>query len=457
MAQTIDMTAGSIPGHCRRIAIPVAVGISFITLYNVVDNFFAGLLSTEGLAVLSLSATVLIFLTTVGLSMNAAMVVLVGNAIGAQKFEDAKRLAHQGLSYMAFLSFALLLVFLVLGPLLIGAISAPGGLRDLAIEFLNIAILSAPAFIMSLGANGILVAQGDSMPMLRAQTASFFANIGLNPLFMFGIPGVIPGLGIVGVAVSTLVCQAGVMAFILSRVLRSELMRRGGSAVWRPIRADYGAITAMMLPVQVGYVLMLSGIFIVQVYLKNFGPETIAAFGVGLRIEQALLLPALALSLALRAVASQNFGAGEYGRVREAFGFCARAGAGFMLLAALLLWVAGRPLMTLFTSDPEVVRVGADFLKMYGVMLPARALLFSMYTLLQALRRPAGTLLISVYQEILAIALFVGVFVLVLGMDVRGVWIGVTASVYTALFLAFFVTTRVARGEIGGLFRAGSS
>ncbi len=454
MSNVIDLSVGSIPGHFRRMAIPVALGVSFITLYSVVDNFFAGLLSTEGLAVLSLSTTVLIFLTTVGLSMNSAIVVLVGNAIGAHKFEDAKRLACQGLSYAVILSLVLVLVFLMFAPLLIDAISTTGRLKDSTIEFLNIAVLSAPVFIIAIGANGILVAQGDPIPMLRAQTASFIANIGLNPLFMFGIPGVIPGLGIVGIAVSTLVCQAGAMIFILSRVLSSELMRKGRPSAYRPIRADFGAVTAMMLPVQAGYALILLGIFIVQMYLKKFGPGTIAAFGVGLRIEQALLLPTLSLSLTLRAVASQNFGAGEYDRVREAFRFCGKKGAGFMLLAALFLWFAGRPMMTIFSSDPEVVLIGAEFLKVYGLMLPARVLLFSMYTLLQAFKRPVSTLIVSIYQEIFAVTLFVGVFVLVLEMDARGVWLGVSASVITACFLALFTTMRVAREEIGGLFRS---
>ena len=438
-------------------AIPAATAVAVTNLYNVVDNFFAGLLSVEGLAVLSLATTVIILLNVLSLSTNVAIVALVGNALGAHKYADAKRQACQALSYAIILSVALAIVFTALTPSVVGAISVPGSLRETTIAYLYIAILSTPAFIVAFCANEILVTQGQTVFMLRAQIASCIANVVLNPLFMFGIPGVVPGMGILGIAVSTLVCQAGVMVFILLKALNSELMRRGGPATYRPNREDFGNIAKLALPVSAGYALIVIGIFIVQVHLKNLGPEAIAAFGVGFRIQQILLMPGLAIATTLRAITAQNFGAGEHGRVREAFRFCVRAGAGFMFLAALVLWVAGRPLMTLFADDAEVVRIGMEFLKVYGLLLPVHMLIFSMHSLLEAFKRPAITLCVTLYREILGTAIFPAVFVVALGLGTLGVWLGVATSVVTGCLLALFLTTRVAREEIGGLFRAEST
>lgn len=454
VARTIDLSVGPIPGHFRKMAIPAAIGVAVTSLYNVVDNFFAGLLSVEGLAVLSLATTVIFLLTVLSIATNAAIVALVGNALGAQKFADAKRLACQGLSYAAILSLALAVVFLAFAPSLVSAISVPGSLRDTTIAYLNVVIISTPFFIVAFSANGILVTQGQAAHMLRAQIASCIANIALNPLFMFGIPGVTPGLGIIGIALSTLVCQAGVMVFILRQAMRSELMRKGEPSPYRPIRTDFGSIAKMAFPISTGYALLVIGIFVVQVYLKKFGPEAIAAFGVGFRIQQIPLMAGLAMATTLRAIAARNFGAGKYDRVREAFLFCIKAGAGFMFLAALLLLVVGRPAMSLFADDKEVIRIGSDFLKIYGLLLPVHLFTFSMHSLLQAFKRPAITLCVTIYREIFGVAFFVGVFVLALGMDTLGVWLGVAASALTACLLALFITTRVAREEMGGLFRA---
>ena len=453
MSNEIDLSVGAISDHFRRLAIPSATGVVVTSLYNIVDNYFAGLLSVEGLAVLSLATTVIFLLIVVSFAMNAAIVALVGNALGAKRFADAKRLACQGLSYAIILSIVLAVCFLTFAPMLVGAISTPGHLRDLAIDYLNVAILSTPFFIVAFSANGILATQGMAAIMLRAQVASCIANIGLNPAFMFGIPGVIPGMGIIGIAVSTLVCQSGVMIFILKQTLNSQLMREGGSTIYRPIKADFADITKMALPIGIGYILIVIGIFIVQAYLKRFGPEAIAAFGVGFRIQQILLMTGVAMAAALRAIASRNFGANEYDRVREAFRFCVKTGAGFMLIAALILWIGGRPAMTLFADDAEVVRIGAEFLKVYGLLLPVHLLTFSMHSLLQAFKRPAITLCVNIYREIFGMAIFPAAFIIVLGIGTLGVWLGVAASVVTASLLALLITMRVARKTIGGLFR----
>lgn len=457
MGNAIDLSVGSIPGHFRRMAIPTAIGIGITNLYHVVDNFFAGLLSVKGLAVLSLATTVIFLLTVLSLAMNAAIVALVGNALGAQKIADAKRLACQGLGYAVFLSLVFTTIFLAFAPFLVGAISTPGNLRESAIAYLNVAILSTPFIIVAFSANGILVTQGRTVPMLCAQILSCLLNIGLNPLFMFGIPGVIPGMGIIGIAVSTLVCQAGVMVFILLQALNSELMRKGRPSTYRPNREDFVCITKMALPISTGYALIVVGIFIIQAYLKRFGPEAIAAFGVGLRLQQILLMAGFAMAAALRAIVAMNFGAGEYGRVREAFRYCVKMGAGFMLLAALFLWIAGRPLMTLFADDTEVVRIGAEFLKVYGLLLPIYLLTFSTFSLLQAFKRPAITLCVVIYREIFGIAIFTAVFVISLGLGTLGIWLGVAASVVTACLLALLITMKVARKTIGGLFQAATS
>ena len=90
---------------------------------------------------------------------------------------------------------------------------------------------------------------------------------------------------------------------------------------------------------------------------------------------------------------------------------------------------------------------------MDGFILPVYILLFAMNSLLQALKRPIWTLWIGVFRQGLGIAAFVSLFVLVLGMDTWGVWFGIASSVIAGLGLALAVTSRVAKKEIGGLFR----
>ena len=453
MSQTYDLSKGSIPGHFRRMAVPTAIGMVFTTLYNVVDMYFAGLISTDALAGLAISFQVFFILISIGFGVNSAMGALVGNAIGARRPRRAKRVACQGLSYAAIASLLIGALGFFASPALVAAVSESGPYRDAANDYLQLLLLATPSFLIAFGANGILTAQGDAVSMQRAQIAAFFGNVALNPLLVFGIPGIFEGIGFNGIALSTLICQTGVMSFILFRVYRSDVLRHATKPAYRPARSTFAAITAQAVPTSSAMIVMMFGSFVVQMFLKEFGPEAIAAYGVGLRIEQMLLLPGFGLTIALLPIAAQNFGAVEYSRVRAAFAFCCKAGVAVMLVASLILWVAARPAVSLFSSDPEVVRIGGDYLNVDGFILPVYILLFAMNSLLQALKRPIWTLWIGVFRQGLGIAAFVSLFVLVLGMDTWGVWFGIASSVIAGLGLALAVTSRVAKKEIGGLFR----
>ena len=453
MTHTADLTVGSIPGHFRRMAIPTAIGMVFTTLYNVVDSYFAGIISTDALAALAVSFHVFFILVTFGFGVNSAMGALVGNALGAGRRRYARTIACQGISYAVVASILLTVVGYAVSPFLISAVSEPGSFRDLANAYIDVLLLAAPAFIVVFSINGILGAQGDAVSMQRAQIAAFFANIALNPIMIFGIPGVFPALGFNGIALSTATSQSGVLAYMLWRLYRSELMARQRLILYRPRLRQFREITVLALPASSAMIVMLVGAFVVQLYLKQFGPQAIAAYGVGLRIEQMLLLPAFGLTITLLPIAAQNFGAHEYERVQEAFIFCCKAGTLLMLLASLLLWVASKPAMSLFTDDPEVIRIGGNYLNVDGFMLPIYILLFAMNSLLQALKRPMFTLWIGIYRQGFGIAFFCAIFVLVFDWGTWGVWLGVAASVATGLVLAFWFTLRVARKEIGGIFR----
>ena len=447
-----ELTTGSIPGHFRRMALPTAIGMVFTTLYNVVDSYFAGLISTEALAGLGISFQIFFLLVCVGIGVNAAMGALVGNALGAGRRRRARITACQGLSYAAMASVVLTILGYLLSPALIGAVSEPGEFRDLAIAYLDVLLLATPAFLIAFAANGILGAQGDAVSMQRAQIAAFFANVVLNPLMIFGVPGLLPGIGFNGIALSTLTSQTGVMIYILWRVYRSSLMSGQRPVDYRPRAIRFREITAMAFPASSAMIVMLIGAYVTQLYLKPFGPEAIAAYGVGLRIEQMLLLPGFGLTIALLPIAAQNFGAVEYDRVREAFTFCCKAGFALMLAGSLLLWFAARPAVSLFTSDPEVVRLGGDYLNVDGFLLPIYILLFAMNSLLQAFKRPMYTLWIGIYRQGFGIAVFCAIFVILLDWGSWGVWFGIAASVFTGFLLALRITWSVANREIGGLF-----
>ena len=189
----------------------------------------------------------------------------------------------------------------------------------------------------------------------------------------------------------------------------------------------------------------------VQFALKEFGGHAVAAYGVALRIEQILLLPVLGMTGTLLPIAGQNFGAKDFNRVRAAVVFCWKTGFVMTLVAAPILLFGGSIAMSLFSDDPEVIRVGATYLRIDAILFPLYMMMFSINSLLQALKKPIWTLWISVYRQGFGVAFFIWLFIGIFGFPVWGVWLGIASAVFSGWILSFTLARHVARSAIGGL------
>jgi len=452
MANTFDLTTGALPLHFRRLAVPAAIGMVFTTLYNVVDVFFAGLIGTAAQAGLAISFQAFFLFITFGFGLASAMTALVGNAIGARARDEARMIAARGIGFGLIITLLLMSLAFLAGPELIKIVSTDGDYRDAGTRYFTVLILAVPGFVMAFGINGLLQSQGDTVSMQRAQIAAFFANIVLNPLLVFGVPGLWGGMGFNGIAVSTVLSQTGVMAYVGWRLMQTDLMAGLTRACFRPVLATYADIARQMLPVTMTMFVMMSAGFIVQFYLKSFGTSAVAAYGVALRVEQLFLLPVFGLTGALLPIAAQNFGAGHHHRVRQALFDCWKFGWMFMAVACPVLYFAAPLLMRSFTDDPEVISIGVSYLRIDGFILPIYMMLFAINSFLQALKRPIWTFWIGVYRQAFGVAFFVYVYVMWLETGVIGVWFGIATAVVTGWLISMVVAELVARATIGGLW-----
>ena len=437
--------------HFRTLAIPAAFGMLFTTLYNVVDVYYAGLLSTDAQAGLAIGYQAFFILMAVGFGLSSALSTLVSNAKGSGDAAEAQRYVVQGLAFGGVITASCMVIGWFLGPELIVLVSEPGAYRDAAMGYFYWLIFALPGFLLAYGGNGILQAHGDSRSMQRALMAAFIANIGLNPLFMFGLPGVWSGMGFNGIAAATIISQTGVMVYILVRIFRLEVMQSVQITAFQPNKDSFRKIFAQLLPAGSAMIIMFISGFVVQFALKTFGGHAVAAYGVALRIEQILLLPVLGMTGALLPIAGQNFGAQKYDRVREALKYCWGVGFAMTALATPILFFGGTFVMALFSNDPDVIRAGSSYLRVDAFLFPIYMMLFSINSLLQAFKQAIWTLWISVYRQGFAVAFFVWVFISFTDFGVQGVWFGIAAAVTSGWVLSLIILRNVARTQIGGL------
>ena len=455
--KTDDLTTGSMASHFRKLAIPAAFGMLFTTLYNVVDVYYAGLLSTDTQAGLAIGYQAFFIMMAVGFGLSSALSTLVSNAKGSGNNTQAQRYVIQGIVFGIIITVCCMILSWFLGPEIIVLVSEPGAYRNAATGYFYWLIFALPGFLLASGGNGILLAHGDSRSMLCALIVAFVANIGLNPLLMFGLPGLWSGMGFNGIAAATIISQTGVMAYIVVRIFQLEIMQSVQLTAFRPDMDSFKKIFAQLLPASSAIMIMFTTGFVVQFALKSFGGHAVAAYGVALRIEQILLLPVLGMTGALLPIAGQNFGAQKYNRVREALKYCWGAGFAMSLVAIPTLLFGGSFAMALFSNDPDVIRAGSSYLQVDAFLFPIYMMLFSINSLLQAFKQAIWTFWISAYRQGFAVAFFVWVFINILDFGVQGVWFGIAVAVTSGWILSLAIVQNVARKQIGGLFFGASA
>jgi Na+-driven multidrug efflux pump len=150
------------------------------------------------------------------------------------------------------------------------------------------------------------------------------------------------------------------------------------------------------LPAGAEFALTAVYLFIVYSVTRPFGASAQAAFGIGLRLIQALFLPVVALGFAVGPVAGQNVGARIADRVRSAFQSATGMAIAFMLVSGLICNLAAAELISVFTNDPDVVRVGVEYLRIISWSFVSSGVVFVTSSMFQALGNTVPPLITSV-------------------------------------------------------------
>lgn len=436
-----DLLHDPIPRLLRNLAVPVGVGLFFNTMFNVVDTFYGGLISTRALAALSLSFPLFFIILAVGAGISMGATALIGHALGAGRRDEAELYAAQVLSFA--LGNALLLTAggLLAAPAIFTLLGASGDYLELALAYMNVLFTGALFFIGNYALNAILNAAGDTHSFRNFLVAGFFLNLALDPWFLYGGAG-LPRMGLAGIALATVAIQAGGNAYLLTRVRRTGLLSRRSWPLLRPRRAAFRRLFGQGFPAALNMLTVALGIFVITWFLGRFSKEAVAAYGIGTRIEQIVLLPAMGLNVATLSLVAQNYGAGQPERVRLALRTAIRAGLLLMVAGTVLVLAAAKPLLGLFTDDATVIAIGAVFLRIEALVLGAYVILYVNNSALQGLQRPAFALWIGLFRQLAAPVAVIWLLAFRLGWGLLGIWWGTFMITWLAAGISLLYTRR---------------
>lgn len=440
----MDLTKDPLPGLLRQIAVPAATGLFLQTLLNLTNAWFAGRISTLAQAALGLSFPLFFVLFTFSAGLSTGASALVGRALGAGDVNLASRLAGQSLLTAAVMGFVLAAAGAAITRPAFISMGAEGAYLELCLDYMNTIFYAAPFFLLLSIANAFLTAQGDSRSMRNALAVAVVANFFMSRWFIEGGLG-LPPLGVRGLALSTILVQVGALAFLWIRVMKTCLFRKGLKSALKP---DFGLqkeLARQVLPPAVNQASVGLGIYIVNWFVGHFGADTVAAYGVGVRIEQLILLPALGISMAVLPLTAQNDGAGQFERVINLRSMAVCWGAAISLLGISVLIFGGHFLMGLISPDEAVRAKGAWYLKIDAAAFFAYVLLYINVSFLQGLKRPMFAVWMGLYRQIVAPLAVIWLLAFTLGLEATGIWLGFALVTISGAVIAEVYTRKVIR------------
>lgn len=434
----LQMTQAPLPGLLAQLAVPAGLGYLFQTFFNVVDTFWAGQLSTDALAALSIAFPVFFLVIAASSGISTGATACIAHELGRDREQEARRFSAQTVLYTAVATLLLTVLGWVFCPAIFRLLGAEGQYLDLAVSYMRMIFIGAGFFLFSHALNAPLTASGDTKTFRNTLITGSLLNVALDPLFMYGL-GPIPGHGFAGIAASTITIQALMLIYIATRAVRSGLIdRRWGD--YKPRLTDLAELNRNILPATANMATVGLGIFIITFFISRYGKEAVAAYGIATRVEQIVLLPGIALSTATLALVGQNFGAGRMDRVREAFALACKSGLWIMLSGGAVVLFFRESLMGWFTAEASVIQYGSDYLLLAAPSLYAYVLLFTGISAMQGLKRPMFAIWIGCARQLIAPCLIFTLLAEILGWDLWGIWIGIVsinwiAAVATVLFV----------------------
>ena len=217
----------------------------------------------------------------------------------------------------------------------------------LSLKYTNVIFAGSIVFIMIVALNSLLHADGDTKTYRNVLILSFFLNIILNPLFIFGY-GFIPAMGISGIGVATIVAQCVGLLIIFNKIIKSKRLINLSINNFYPKVYLLKNLFFQSAPISAALLLISVANFIIFAYIGVYGEYATAGYGSAVRFEQILLLPVLGLNTAIISIIGQNFGAKNFIRVKESYFKAVKYGFILMIISGLVIFLSADKIVNIF-------------------------------------------------------------------------------------------------------------
>lgn len=415
-----------------KLGIPTMVGMLVSALYNAIDAYFVGGLGVSQMGAVSIVFPIVQIVIGLGMMFGAGASSYISRLLGKGDQEQADKTASTALFsglIVAAVIIAGIMVFL--DPVLI-SLGSTETILPYARSYAKIYVTGSIINVFTVMMNNLLTAQGATRFTMAAMLTGSIVNVVLDPIMIYGM-----NLGIEGAAIATVMSLCVNMAFYIGYIVKKKGVLKFSFQNIAPSKTIYTEILKIGIPVLLFQLLASAAIGSINTASKPYGDYAVAAMGAVTRIMTVVTYVVFGFLKGFQPFAGYNYAARQFDRLKKSIRLCIIWSTGFGVIAAMVLVVFATPMVSLFGTNPDMIALAGNALRLNAVLFITFGFQMVYATLYLAMGNSLIGSVLSLSRQ--GIFFFPLVFALPLLLGLTGViWIQPMADLLSTILTAIF-------------------
>jgi len=364
--QEVDLTQTTIKRGLILLSIPMILEMVMEGLFAVADVYFVGKLGNAAVTAIGLTESLIMIIYSVALGVATATSAFVARRIGEGHKFKAGQVIMQAVVLAAGLSIIVAIPCWIFAEDILRMMGATQDVLDIGVSYFRILFATNIVILLLFIFNGVFRSAGNPAYAMRVLWIANGINIVLDPVLIFGL-GPIPAFGLAGAAWATVIGRSIGIAIQLYILFKKQQVIPAASIT---LVRDFKLLKTLLIKSAgaTGQYLIetISWVFLIRV-VSIFGKQSVAAYTIVFRIIVFSILPIWGIAMATATMVGQYLGMQRVPSARQSVILASIFNLSYLLLMSIAYFIFARYLMSLFTQDEEVIRIGAAGIKILCV------------------------------------------------------------------------------------------
>jgi putative MATE family efflux protein len=429
-----DLTQGNLTSLMIRFSLPFMAANLMNMLYTLVDLAIVGkFVGSIGLSAVSVAGQITMICYAVGSGYGNGSQIYIAQLVGAGRKKELNETIGTVLTFCGLISLVICTLGITLARPLLTLLNTPDEAMSSAIVYLRVCCCGFPFTYIFATFSDMLRGMGDSKRPFVIISVSAVMNIILDFLFIAGF-----NWGAFGAAFATVLSQvfSCVFAMIYLYRRRESFGFDFKRSSFRIVGERLKIVTKLGAPLIVMTMAINISMMIVTAYVNAYGVTATAVAGVGGKLYSVMNVVTSAVQAATASMVGQNLAAGKQDRATKTVYIGWAICLGFFAIVAACCLLIPRQIFGIFSSDPDVLELAVDYLRIAVWMFLAFALMAPTLGLINGVGFTSLNLVVALLDGVAARIGFSLLFGITLGYGLRGFWIGSALAGYVSVILS---------------------